>query len=350
MTKDKTIFIHNIYYMLSYAFEELKQNNYENIAKESFEGIQDLFAEILYKGISAQLKHGLRREYIEKKENLSTLKGKLDIQGSISNKIRFQNKLSCDYDDLSENNLPNQILKTTLSALLHEKSVTSLRKMQLRQLIPPFSGVEEINMHVIHWSKLTYHRNERTYQMLMNVCRFIIESMILTTESGQYRMPAFTDEYMNRLFERFVLEYYRTHHKELSANPDKIEWNINKSETCLIDFLPAMKSDIVLHHGTRSLVIDTKYYSHALQYYFNKPTIHSGNLYQIYTYVKNLDKDNTGNVSGLLLYAKTDEELAPNLSATFGKNQIMVKTLDLNQDFKNITAQLEQIITEAKLL
>ena len=115
--------------MLSYAFEELKQNNYENIAKESFEGIQDLFAEILYKGISTQLKHGLRREYIEKRENLSTLKGRLDIQGSISNKIRFQNKLSCDYDDLSENNLPNQILKTTLSAeimiMIAESSIIS---------------------------------------------------------------------------------------------------------------------------------------------------------------------------------------------------------------------------------
>ena len=29
MTKDKNIFILNIYYMLTYAFRELKQNNYE---------------------------------------------------------------------------------------------------------------------------------------------------------------------------------------------------------------------------------------------------------------------------------------------------------------------------------
>ena len=36
MTKDKTILIRNIYYMLSYAFRELKKNNYENIAKEDF--------------------------------------------------------------------------------------------------------------------------------------------------------------------------------------------------------------------------------------------------------------------------------------------------------------------------
>lgn len=46
MTIDKGIFIRNIYYMLTYAFQELKQNNYEEIAGEEFEEIHDLFAEI----------------------------------------------------------------------------------------------------------------------------------------------------------------------------------------------------------------------------------------------------------------------------------------------------------------
>lgn len=47
MTIDKGIFIRNIYYMLTYAFQELKQNNYEEIAGEEFDEIHDLFAEIL---------------------------------------------------------------------------------------------------------------------------------------------------------------------------------------------------------------------------------------------------------------------------------------------------------------
>lgn len=39
MTIDKGIFIRNIYYMLTYAFQELKQNNYEEIAGEEFDEI-----------------------------------------------------------------------------------------------------------------------------------------------------------------------------------------------------------------------------------------------------------------------------------------------------------------------
>lgn len=36
MTNDKGILIKNIYYMLSYAFQVLKQTNYEKVAAEEF--------------------------------------------------------------------------------------------------------------------------------------------------------------------------------------------------------------------------------------------------------------------------------------------------------------------------
>ena len=66
MTKDKSIFIKNIYYMLSYAFQVLKQSNYDDVKSEKFDQAQDLFAAILSKGVAQQLKQGLYREYITK--------------------------------------------------------------------------------------------------------------------------------------------------------------------------------------------------------------------------------------------------------------------------------------------
>lgn len=344
MIKDRNIWIRNVYYMLAYAFEELKKNNYGQIAHEEFEHIQDLFAEILYKGVSAQLKRGLHREYINRVEDLPLLKGRLDIRGTIANQMRCRNVLCCEFDDLSENNLFNRVLKTTLSLLCHERNVSSVRKAELRTLLPFFSGVDEIDVRNIRWNDFVYQRNNQMYRMLMNVCYFIIDGMLMTTETGKYRMATFSDEHMCRLFEKFVLEYYRLHHRELSPNPDRIEWNIYSKDAMVIDLLPAMQSDIVLHRGDQSLVIDTKYYSHAMQYHFDKPTIHSANLYQIFTYVKNLDVKDTGNVSGLLLYAKTDEDIIPDLSASFGKNHIRVRALDLNQEFSGIASQLEEFL------
>ena len=80
MNNEKGILIKNVYYMLSYAFQELRKNNYSYISGEDFEHIHDLFAEILYKGISFQLKQGLYREYVERHETIPVLKGKLDIK------------------------------------------------------------------------------------------------------------------------------------------------------------------------------------------------------------------------------------------------------------------------------
>ena len=56
MTNDKGIFIKNIYYMLAYAFQVLRQKNYDNVAAEDFDNVQDLFAAILAVGMFALLK------------------------------------------------------------------------------------------------------------------------------------------------------------------------------------------------------------------------------------------------------------------------------------------------------
>lgn len=81
------------------------------------------------------------------------------------------------------------------------------------------------------------------------------------------------------------------------------------------------------------------------QVQYGKHSIHSGNLYQIYTYVKNKDEGRSGNVSGMLLYAHTDEELAPEFDANIDGNRIMVSTLDLNQEFELIASKLDGIVS-----
>ena len=80
-----------------------------------------------------------------------------------------------------------------------------------------------------------------------------------------------------------------------------------------------------------------------MQSQYDKRTIHSNNLYQIFTYVKNKDVGNTGKVAGMLLYAKTDEEITPDSNFRMSGNRISVKTLNLNLAFEEIAAQLDKI-------
>lgn len=345
MTTDKGILIKNIFYMLTYAFQVLKQSNYEEVASEEFENIQDLFAAILAKGIAQQLKQGLYREYLTHHENLIVMRGKLNIYGTINNKIQDRQQLSCEFDELSENNIFNQILKTTSVALMQVKSVDAERRKSLKKVMLFFSGVDTIDPTDIRWNTLHFQKNNQNYKMLMNICYFVLDGLLQTTEKGTYKMSNFSDEHMNKLYEKFVLEYYKYHHRYLSEiKAAQVKWYLDGDvDEAVIRFLPIMQTDITLRHKNKILIIDTKYYTSTLQSNHDKSTLHSNNLYQIFTYVKNQDSKNTGDVSGMLLYAKTGETITPDCEFPMGGNRISVKTLDLNMDFKGIAMQLDKI-------
>ena len=180
MTEDKGILIRNIYYMLAYAFQELRQNNYAEIEGEKFDNIYDLFAEILTRGISYQLKQGLYREYVAKNESMQTIKGKIDINGTISNRVRNNRQIACDYDELSENNVYNQILLTTATILIRHSEVKKEKKAKLKQLMLFFQNVQPIDLHTIRWSSLRFDRNNRNYRMLTYLCYFIVSMWLRT--------------------------------------------------------------------------------------------------------------------------------------------------------------------------
>lgn len=334
--------------MLTYAFQVLRQKNYEDIASEEFDNIQDLFAAILAKGISKQLKQGLHREYITKQEELPFLRGKLDIHNTIRNQMQRKRILGCEYDELSANNIYNRILKTTAVILLRDISVRKQQKAELKKVILYFDDVNTVEPMAIRWDMLNYQRNNKNYEMLINICRFVLDGMLQTTESGKYKMADFSDRYMHKLYEKFVLEYFRKHHSYLTEiRAAQIKWNLSEStDEGMMRFLPAMQTDIFLKMNDRVLIIDTKYYSKIMQTQYDKVTLHSNNLYQIFTYVKNEDRSETGKVSGMLLYAKTNEKITPDGAFMMGKNKISIKTLDLNKDFKMIASQLDEIIEE----
>lgn len=343
MTNDKGILIKNIYYMLTYAFQVLKQSNYDEIAAEEFENIQDLFAAILARGIGQQLKQGLYREYISKCENIFVMRGKLDIYWTINNKLQRKQMLSCEYDELSVNNIFNQILKTTAVILLCQPSVSTEHRIALKKVMLFFGEVDIIEPSCIQWNRLRYRRNNHNYKMLLNICYFVLDGLLLTTDKGEYKMATFLDEQrMSRLYEKFVLEYFRYHHPNLRAAASQVAWNLDDG---VIDFLPIMQTDITLKNDEKILIIDTKYYSHTMQVQgqYDSRTLHSNNLYQIFTYVKNQDVSNSGNVVGMLLYAKTEETITPDCDFQMSGNKISVKTLDLNIAFPYIAEQLDRI-------
>ena len=202
MTVDKGIYIQNIYYMLSYAFQILKQEDYRNVAGEKFNKLHDLFAAILEKGVARQVKQGLYREYVPMQEELSVMRGKLNMNSTMRLKVQQKQKLSCEFDEFSEDNLYNQILKVTIHRLIRAEDVAPERKQALKKLIVFFGNVTLILPDHIPWNRLYYQRNNCNYVMLLNICYFVLNGMLQTTEDGSYKLLSFSDEHMERLYEK----------------------------------------------------------------------------------------------------------------------------------------------------
>ena len=331
--------IKNLYYMLSYAFQLLNEQGYKNLATEDFKNAGDLCAAILIRGISYQLKRGLGREYISETDTISAIRGKIEITESIKNQSMIRSQMVCTYDEFSVDSPLNRIIKSTVMLLL-KADITTQRKKDLRKLMVYFADVSLVDVHSINWA-VNYNRNNQTYRLLITICHLVVKGLLQTKSDGSVKMMDFIDEQrMCRLYEKFILEYYRKHYyPQIKASASQIDWALDYG---LGTMLPTMQSDIMLSCKDKTLIIDAKYYAHTTQVQYDVHTLHSNNLYQIFTYVKN-KATKGGEVSGMLLYAKTDEEIYPNNEYLMSGNKITVRTLDLNCDFEQIAAQLNGI-------
>ena len=336
--------VRNLFHMLAYAFSALTEQGYRSVATEDFDNAAELCAAILERGVSLQLKRGLGQEYVSRTEARSSLRGKIEVTQSVKSQAILRRQLVCSYDEFSVDTTMNRIIKATV-ALLVRSDISRARKKSLKKLMVFFADVRDIDLYTVDWN-MRYDRNNRTYRMLMAVCWLVVKGLLQTQSDGSVRMMDFFDEQrMSRLYEKFILEYYRREHPRLNASASFIDWVLDDGVT---DGLPAMRSDVTLSAGGRVLIIDAKYHTSTMQTYYEKQSVKSENLYQIFTYVKNKQAalERVGEsveVSGMLLYAATDEDIQPDVTYRMSGNRIGATTLDLDRPFEEIRAQLDGI-------
>ena len=345
--KDRSIVIRNVYVMMAYAFRDIHQNGQDRFASEDFDTIHDLFAEILIRGIGSQIKRGLHRDYRRRSEELATVRGRIDLTRTSAALSMVRGRVVCEFDEYDLDTLHNRILKCVMILLIRQGSVSRERQDDLRRLLPYFDSVEQVAPVSIRWSQLSFSRSSAPYRMLMGTCELVIRGLLPTEDPGANSLLSWvTDEEMSSLYERFLREYYRLHHPELSPSATKVQWDLDGEASSGMEQLPAMYTDITLRRGDRTVIIDAKYYSESMQVSrYGKSSVRSAHIYQIHSYTKNADVGRDGSVSGMLLYASTDAGLQPDLDVTIQGNRIAARTLDLNLQWDALRAQLEEITT-----
>ena len=341
-----TIAIRNIYVMMAYAFRALQNRDFASVESESFEHLHDLLAELLDRGMRSQIKRGLHHDYIKQSETLPTVRGRIDVSRTASSLSTLRGRLVCQFDEYLPDTPHNRAVKSVINLLTRRGTVQPHRRKALADLLPHLASVQEIRPAAIRWGDLSIQRANSSYRMLLGICELIVKGLLPTEDTGTSKLWSWmTADAFNVLYERFILQYFKIHHPELSPHARQIPWAIDPCETTGAGQLPIMQTDVTLTNGQAKLIIDAKFYGRSLQSgRSEKQTVHSHNLYQIASYVWNADVHRDGSVSGLLLYARTVHVEHPDVDIVVHGNRIGVQTLDLNLPWEELRDRLEGLL------
>ena len=162
-----------LFHELTEQYPALLERTFSELAGMHFENDMELYAQILVRAVGKQLKQGLYREYVRKRDDLPVMHGTMDIRGTINNRLDRKYLVSCEFDELSEDNPFNRILKSTMLYLLHREDVSIKIRSILKQQILAFSEIGTADINHIDWKSLTSGRTGPEPALITGICRLV---------------------------------------------------------------------------------------------------------------------------------------------------------------------------------
>lgn len=337
--------IQNIYYLLCYAWDKLEEKEIVDVDDMESTEILDLFCKVLIGGTTHLLKKGFDRNYITYQEDTGNIKGKIKFNESIKRNLMRHARLNCEFDDLSYNVPHNQILKATIIKLIKNKNIDPELRKELRGLYNYFHSIDDIVLTDRIFGSVQLNRNNYFYDFLLKICKLIYDNFFINEDSGSKKFKDFVrEDAMDKLFEAFVRNFYKKEQNDFKVGREDIKWDAESLNRESDGYLPKMQTDISLNSSKRKIIIDTKYCKEALQNNYEADKIKSNNLYQIFSYLKNIESKGGANKNceGILLYPTVSDNL--DLKYKISGHKLNVRTINLNQEWRGICKDLLEII------
>ena len=349
----KDIPILNVYYLLCYAWGRVQERDTSRLATlGSLATVQDLLGKVLAGGINHLFRRGIDRGYVERREDLAGIRGKLAVSETAKRALRVQGRAACDFEELSVDVLSNRILRTTLHGLLDRRiRLARAVRSEVRSAYRRLDGVSRTRLKRNTFSQVQLGGNRRLYQFLLSVCRLLYESAIVDENTGHTAFHDFrrNEATMWALFEEFVTGFYEREQRIYRVNPGgrRINWTDADAETDTDrSRIPVMEADVILESPERRIILDTKYYRDALALGRGSGTgkLHSRNLYQLLAYVRNRQGTSPGEPvhEGILLYPEVREPLRVDIRLEGFR--IQARTVNLDRDWRHIHREMLETI------
>lgn len=336
--------IHNVYYLLCYAWNRLEQAAIADASSLPTTKLADLFATVLCTGIDHLARRGLEKCFESHHETLTGIRGRIDFGGSLRKNSFFQGQAVCVFDEVSLNTTANRILNTTVKRLLKFGELDRELRSRLRTVARSLRNLKEIELTNALFRKVQVSSNRAYYGFLLNVCEFVHHSWLVDEANGDRKFRDFTrdDAAMARLFESFLFNFMARECPQWSVVREEIKWDAGSVTDPELRYLPRMRTDISARRTGEYKIIDAKFYTNTLSSRYDVEKLHSANLYQILSYLMNAKFGDGVQPQGVLIYPRVDRDLREDYSI-LGRT-ISVRTINLNAPWKLIDQELRQIL------
>ena len=346
--------LRNVYYLLCYAWGRMDESDLvDATALDRFEQVHDLLGKVLSEGTFRLVRRGIDRGYREVTREVAGVRGKLRVSAMATTAVRARSRTICTFEEFSPDVIHNRIIRSTLDALLRTGDLHPEVRNDVALAYQKLQGVQTLRVTRQLFRRVQLDRNQRDYRFLLQVCQLIHDSLLIDERSGDVKFRDFRkdENEMWRLFEGFVLEFYRVeqdHYRVLGQR--KVPWHGLEGRTATDEgFIPGMYADVVLESPARRIILDTKFYQEPLSKWHGAEKLRSGNLYQLLSYLENRQGSHPAGPyhEGVLLYAAVERSF--HVDVTLRGFRIQARTVDLSRTWQEISRELLEVVGEGRV-
>ena len=341
---DKSTIYNNLYYMLNKA----NKVKYKNITTEQFNRIHvsilDYYINIFLEELNNKTRPNMYHAYESKVENRKSIKGKILISKNFRKNFYNKSKNICKYEEFTENNIVNQILKFTINKMLKVTKWSKNKKI-CKDLLARMSEVDNIFVTNDTFSKIKYDNNLYHLEKILSTAQMFINNLFTSFENANKQDIFIFNFDMNFLFQEYIYCLIDENKEYIFKNNSKVLRQTGRKYLMYEKGIGKLKliPDIIIEEDKKAkYIIDTKY--KILDADKMSARVARDDLFQMNAYIDRYDSQ-----KAILLYPQEINKYRDKYSlAKEEENKILVCTVNLKKDLikeeKEVIDEIKEII------
>lgn len=345
--------VRNLYLLMLYASELYRERgrNWSNL-EDNPDDIPDLVGEILCSCVERRLRRALNCGYRTFREPLTRVRGRIDFLQTTRHSLLSMGKIACVYDALVVDTDRNRLVRTALERMssLARRSALACRcralasTMRHMGVTGPCPSRKAIRLE-------RFGLRDACDVPMVTAALLALDLALPTEDQGSSLLPTPEREkrWVQHLFELGIAGFYRVVLEKDGwkvSHGTWLRWQHADSSEGIDRLFPDMKTDIVLtnREAGRRIVMDTKFTDIIAKGRWQKDSLRSRHIYQIYAYLRSQEGEDPLNntAEGILLHPSVDGVIDEH--TTLQGHRIRFATVDLAASARDIRARLVQIV------